>query len=336
MIYIETESTKGSLNLAYEEYFLKNKNLDEDILMLWRNEPTIVIGAFQNTYEEINEDFVKAQDIKVNRRTSGGGAVYHDLGNLCFTFISKQENFTNTDYSLFLQPVVEALAKMGVYAEVSGRNDLLIDGKKISGSASRIYKDKLLFHGTLLFSSDLGILEKALVVDKEKLSSKGIKSIKARVTTIQNYLPDKLDVLEFKDKLLKVFMENKNTAQYFLSSKEKKEVANLAKNKYESFDWIYGKNPASDMTNSQRFEGGKVKVKLSLEKGYIKKCYFEGDFLGCEDIQPIESLLIGIPYEEVCIREIFKNLDTRLYFGSIEKEELISCIMGKVWSQEML
>ena len=156
MIYVETNSIMGSENLAFEEYFLKKEDIREPVLMLWRNRPTIVVGAFQNTHEEICEEFVKANKIDVVRRTSGGGAVYHDLGNLCFSFIMEHGDFTNTDYSAFLKPVVEALRGMGIQAGINGRNDLVLGDAKISGSAVRIYKNRVLFHGTLLFSSDLG------------------------------------------------------------------------------------------------------------------------------------------------------------------------------------
>lgn len=329
MIYVETDSVIGSVNLAHEEYFLKKEDIKEPVLMLWRNRPTIVVGAFQNTYEEICEDFVRARQIDVVRRTSGGGAVYHDLGNLCFSFIMEHGDFTNTDYSAFLKPVVKALRGMGIQAGINGRNDLVLDGAKISGSAVRIYKNRVLFHGTLLFSSDLEILSRALRVKQDKLVSKGIKSVRSRVTTIAEHLPCDMDVLEFRERLLHALFEGTERTVYGLSQKERMEIMELARDKYESFLWTYGKNPPADLVCARRFGGGSITVKAALKNSLIEQIRFEGDFLGCMEMKEIEQLFKGVIYERDAVSRVFETLDIRPYFGTITKDEVVGCIMGE-------
>lgn len=328
MIYVETNSIIGAENLAYEEYFLTREDIKEPIIMLWRNRPTIVVGAFQNTWEEVCGEYVSAHGIDVIRRTSGGGAVYHDLGNLCFSFIMEQDDFTNTDYAVFLEPVVKALEKMGIKAVVNGRNDLELENSKISGSAVRIYKNRVLFHGTLLYSSDLKILSKALQVKPDKLVSKGIKSVRSRVTTIAEHLPYHMGVLEFKRRLLDAFFEGEERTQYQLSENEKMEILHLARNKYETFDWTYGKNPPADMEHSRRFTGGQIAVKASLRNSRVEDIRFEGDFLGCMEVKEIERALTGVVYQKEAVSHALEEIDLRPYFGSITREELVGCIMG--------
>lgn len=329
MIYVETNSIIGSENLAYEEYFLTREDIKESVIMLWRNRPTIVVGAFQNTYEEICEEFVAAHGIDVVRRTSGGGAVYHDLGNLCFSFIMEQKDFTNTDYSAFLKPVVKALHEMGIEAKINGRNDLILGDSKISGSAVRIYKNRVLFHGTLLYSSNLEILSKALQVKTDKLVSKGIKSVRSRVTTITEHLPFDMGVLEFKKRLLDALFEGTGRKEYILSEDERMEIQHLARNKYETFDWTYGKNPPADLVYSGRFAGGGVTVKAELKNARLEQIRFEGDFLGCMEVKDVEQLLKGVAYHKQQISHVLEEIDLRPYFGSITKDEVVNCIMGE-------
>lgn len=329
MIFIETNTTAGAENLAFEEYYLKREDITEPILLLWRNRPTIVVGAFQNTYEEINEEFVKEHGIDVIRRASGGGAVYHDLGNLCFSFISIEEDFSNMDYRIFLQPVVEAMQQMGVAVNVSGRNDLLLNGAKISGSATRIYKNRVLFHGTILYDSDLEVLGKALRVRADKLESKGIKSVRSRVTNIRGAMGTDMEILAFKEKLLGVFAMKYQMKNYEVTEEERLDIQKLVKEKYQNFEWTYGKNPLCTMKNRRRFSGGTVTVRMTVKHAKVQEIHFEGDFLGCKDIEELESRLIGVRYEKENIEKNLENIDISLYVGSISKEELLQCVMGE-------
>lgn len=220
MQFLVNKSTNPFFNLALEEYLLKNVDIKKDYFILWQNEPTIVIGKHQNTLKEINMNFVKDNNINVVRRNSGGGAVYHDLGNINFTFITKYDEKHLLDFKTFTNPVVYSLGKLNVKAELSGRNDILIDGRKISGNSQHIYKDRFLHHGTLLFNSELENLVKALNVDNDKILSKGIESIKSRVTNIKEHVKEDIFMEEFKEILIEnIFIWNKSSLkEYNLTS----------------------------------------------------------------------------------------------------------------------
>lgn len=330
MVFVETGSTEGAVNLAFEEYFLKNEVVDDTVLMLWRNRPTVVVGAYQNTLEEVDMDYAMRGGIDVIRRSSGGGAVYHDLGNLCFTFIAKAEDFSNLDYGMFLTPVAEALEKLGMPTEISGRNDLTFRGRKISGSAVRLYRNKVLFHGTLLYDSDLEALGRVLAVPDDKIRSKGIKSVRARVTRIKPNLPRKMDIMEFRQALLETFFRGGEIRTYAPTEEQLLEIEGLAEEKYRSFAWNFGRNPQCGMSYSKRFPGGKVTACLTLREGRIFRCRFRGDFLGCAEIEEIERALEGVVYMERAVQCALENIDIGLYFGKITAKELLSCIMGRV------
>jgi lipoate-protein ligase A len=186
-----------------DEIILKNSSLDEDVIYFYQNHNAIIIGANQNTHVEINEEYVKEHDIKVARRISGGGAVYQDMGNICFSFMTK--NTQDSSYENFLEPIFKFLKSLGLNAEFKGRNDVLIDGKKISGNAQYKYKDRMFHHGTLLFNSDLTVLSKALKPNKLKLESKGIKSNRQRVSNILELMDQKMNNQEFLTTLLEFF-----------------------------------------------------------------------------------------------------------------------------------
>ena len=191
MLLINNTSTNAYFNLAMEEYFLKNTT--EDVFMLWRNESAIIVGKNQNTLSEINYEYVKENNIKVVRRQSGGGAVFHDLGNINFTFISCNDN-SFSDFKRFTMPIIECLEDLNIHAEFSGRNDLLIDNQKFSGNAQYNYKNKVMHHGTLLFSSQINDLSSALKVKPSKFEGKGVKSVKSRVTNISNHLKKSMTI----------------------------------------------------------------------------------------------------------------------------------------------
>ena len=227
--------------MALEEYFLKIKDLKDDVLILWQNEPTIVVGKNQNTYEELNLEYVENNNIKVVRRLSGGGAVYHDLGNLNFTIIKNDGNLYKNDFGFFALPVVACLNKLGVEATINGRNDILIDGKKFSGNAQYFYHNKVLHHGTLLFSSDLSVLTHALKPKEGKLESKGIKSIKSRVTNICEYLSEDVSLNDFQENLIvSMFGENKSVIKnYRLEEDDINSITELRNNKYVLWEWKF-------------------------------------------------------------------------------------------------
>jgi len=328
MKYIDSHSLSPFFNLAIEEHVLKKYSLDEDFIFLWQNTPTIVVGSNQNTVEEINLKFVRDNNINVVRRMSGGGAVYQDLGNLNFTFLAQVSETSRIDMKKYACPIAHALRDMGVPAEVSGRNDITVNGKKISGNAQRLYQNKILHHGTLLFDSDLNILEKALKVKIDKIQSKGIKSIRSRVTNISDYLVQKIDMQTFKNILLKYLFKGEIPIQHHLIEKDLEEVNRLVKDKYATWDWNYSKSPNYSLFNSSRFSGGKIECYLDVKNGIIKNSKIYGDFLSINDIADIEKEINGKKYEREALTDALLKFNLFHYFGDISMEEILSVFFG--------
>ncbi|EJO5349034.1 lipoate--protein ligase [Clostridium botulinum] len=329
MQFLVNKSTNPFFNLALEEYLLKNVDIKEDYFILWQNEPTIVIGKYQNTLKEINMNFVRDNNINVVRRNSGGGAVYHDLGNINFTFITKYDEKHLLDFKTFTNPVVYSLGKLNVKAQLSGRNDILIDGRKISGNSQHIYKDRFLHHGTLLFNSELEILVKSLNVDNDKIISKGIESIKSRVTNIKEHVKEDIFMEKFKKILIEnIFIWNKSSLkEYNLTSDQIASIEKLMKEKYMAWQWNYGESPEFNYRNSKRFQGGKLEVLLNIVEGHINECKIYGDFLGVMDVSEIEKKIIGVKYGEEYIEEFLKEIDINKYFGTLCFDEIKSCFV---------
>ena len=326
MLLIYNEKTNPYFNLAMEEYFLKNAT--EDIFLLWRNESAIIVGKNQNTLSEINYDYVKSNNITVVRRQSGGGAVFHDLGNICFTFISSNNN-TFSDFKRFTIPIIEALKGLGINAEFSGRNDLLIDGKKFSGNAQYNYKDKVMHHGTLLFSSEINDISDALKVKASKFKDKSVKSVKSRVTNISQHLNQKMDVLEFKDYLINYIAKNDENSTFYEITKEDEEaISALVEKKYSTWEWNFGISPKYSLSNELKYTGGNVEFNLNVEKGIIKGIKFFGDFFGKEDVSFIEDKLKNVKHDENSIKSALENIDINDYFLGSTIDILVSGIMG--------
>ena len=256
MLFIDNQNKHDpAVNLALEEYALRQSQSDEDLLLFYINEPSIIIGRHQNTLEEINQDFVEQHGIHIVRRLSGGGAVYHDLGNLNFSFITnyQQENFQN--FRKFTTPIVRSLAKMGVSAELSGRNDILINGRKVSGNAQYTSKGRMVSHGTLLFNTDLSQVSEALHVQASKIALKGIKSVRSRVTNICEFLSQPMDIEKFQDHLMGTCFEGVSEIPiYPLSVQDWAAVHQLADERYRSWKWNYGNSPDFNIEKTDMFQ----------------------------------------------------------------------------------
>lgn len=326
MLFIRNECLDPHHNLALEEYILKNLDLDDNCVLLWQNEPSVIVGRFQNTIEEINVDYIKKNNIHVVRRMTGGGAVYHDLGNLNFTFIEKTES-GNIDFRKFTEPVVKALATLGVKAEHTGRNDITIDGKKFSGNAQYIYKGKVLHHGTILFNSKLENVQEALNVKGDKIESKGVKSVRSRVTNVIDYLKEKISIEEFREILLYALFEGKPIREYRLTENDLAKVRELTAEKYLTWEWNFGNSPAFNFKKSGRFACGGVEVNLFVDKGIIQDCKIYGDFFSNAEIEEFEAQLKGLRFTEKEIGEKLASIDVARYFGPITKKELLSCFV---------
>jgi lipoate---protein ligase len=327
MLFIDNKGiTDPRINLAIEEYALKNLDINETYLLFYINEPSIIIGKNQNTIEEINTEYVENNGIKVVRRLSGGGAVYHDLGNLNFSFITKDDGDSFHNFRKFTEPVVEALKKLGVNAELSGRNDLLAEGRKISGNAQFSTRGRMFSHGTLLFNSEMDHIVSALRVKKDKIESKGIKSVRSRVANISEFLKEKITIEEFRALLLQYIFEGKEITEYVLTEEDWKRIHQLSKERYQNWDWNYGKSPKFNLQHSHRFPVGQIDVRLEVNKGMIENCKIYGDFFGVGDVSEIENKLTNVRYEKGELEEALKDVDTTYYFGKILKEEFINLI----------
>ena len=307
MLLINNDNTNPYFNFALEEYLLKKT--DQDLFRLWMCDPCISVGKNQNTISEINSDYVRKNSIPIVRRQSGGGAVFHDLGNLNFTFISCNNN-SFSDFKRFTQPIIDLLKTLRINAEFSGRNDLLIDGKKFSGNAQYNYKNKVIHHGTLLFSSQISNLSNALKVKPIKLESKGIKSVKSRVTNISEHLDKPMNISEFRDLIMNyVFSLNSNNSYFNLTEKDIENVNKLSKEKYSTWEWNFGNSPNYSLIHELRYIGGTLEFHLNVSKGFITDIKFFGDFFGKKDISNVEDLLIGVKHEEESLKEELNNIN---------------------------
>ncbi|WNF24030.1 lipoate--protein ligase [Mesobacillus jeotgali] len=328
MLFIDNKGiTDPRINLAIEEYALKNLDINETYLLFYINEPSIIIGKNQNTIEEINTEYVDRNGIHVVRRLSGGGAVYHDLGNLNFSFITKDDGESFHNFRKFTEPVVNALRKLGVNAELSGRNDLLAEGRKISGNAQFSTRGRMFSHGTLLFDSEIESVVSALNVKKDKIESKGIKSIRSRVANISEFLSEKVTIEEFRSLLLKnIFDGLDDIPEYVLTEQDWENIHELSKERYQNWDWNYGKSPKFNLQHSHRFPVGQVDVRFEVNKGIIENCKIYGDFFGVGDVTEVEDKLTGIKYERSQIAQALEGVDIKHYFGNISKEDFINLI----------
>lgn len=289
-------STDPCFNLACEEYLLFHE--DEPVFMLWQNEPSVIIGRNQNAYAEVNTAFTEEHGIKVVRRLTGGGAVFHDLGNLNYTFIVPEKDSSVLNFSYFAAPIIGALKDLGVHAELSGRNDLTVDGKKISGNAQCVRSGKILHHGTLLFSADMSYLSEALRVDPEKIRSKGIKSVRSRVGNLKEYLPH-LTVNEFK-----TFLESRVAGERAVFSEEDQTaIASLVASKYATWEWNFGTSKTFQKSVKRRFPMGTVEISYNADGGRLTEVKIYGDFFSVGDVSALEAHMIGCPLETNALHE---------------------------------
>ncbi len=322
MLCIYNDSTEPYYNMAAEEYLLKN--FKEDIFMLWRNDNAIICGKHQNSLAEINIDYVKQNSIKVVRRLSGGGAVFHDLGNLNFTFIVTGDPREYDDFSRFTQPIIDVLRNLDVDARFEGRNDLTIDGMKFSGNAKHIYRDRILQHGTLLFTSDMKDLTSALNVNPLKFSDKKVKSVRSRVTNISEHLKQPLTLDEFSAKIMAHVLElYPYSMNYGLTPADRTAIQALADEKYSKWEWNFGYHGEYNFNKAVKSSGGFIEFHLNVEKGIIAGCRIYGDYFSMKDTTDVEKALTGLKHEENTIREALAKINLNEYFMNSNIDEIM-------------
>lgn len=326
MIYINSNSTSPYFNFALEEYLLTQKDLDDDeIFLFWRTNPTIMVGRYQNTFSEINEKYVRENNVNVVRRNSGGGTIYTDMGAWQFTFIEKNYKEEGISFDKFTGPIVEALQKQDVDAHFNSRNDLLIGNRKFSGNAQYRKDNAILHHGSILFNTDIQAMVESITVAEDKIIAKGIKSVRERVINISEVMKDNITSENFRDIMLDSLLKNSTT--YTLTKEDIKSINKIQKEKFESWDWNYGKNPIFNISRYKRFNGGRVDFKLNVKKGIIKNCKIEGDFFLSGEISILEESFIDCKYVREDISKLLDTLDIENYFYKITKDDLLECII---------
>lgn len=327
MILIQWPETDAYQNLAAEEYIFNQLDKNEEYLLFWQNRNAVVVGIHQNTVEEINRDFVESNDIQVVRRLTGGGAVYHDLGNLNYSFIVDAAD-TAYNFKLLTQPVANTLTKLGARVEFSGRNDLTIDGRKFSGNAQMKRGNRLLHHGTLLFNSNLPMLASALNVSAKKIESKGIKSVRSRVTNIQEHIPS-VTIDTFKTVLLEEIKgSGQDVREYTLSAADLEGILALRRDKYSTWEWNYGRSPDYNERKELRFEGGTISLLLTIQKGRIQSMGIFGDFFGDGDIHELEARFTGVAMNEESVRQALDNANLTSYIQGITADDFVNLLFS--------
>ena len=292
--YLDLMTTDPSYNLAMEQYVFDCLPRDRMYFMLWQNDNAIIVGKYQNTIAEINEEAVRERGIRVVRRLSGGGAVYHDMGNLNFTFITDVGESNALDLKLFCEPVVRTLATLGVKAEVNGRNDITIDGKKFSGNSQYIRQGRVMHHGTIMFDSDLSVVSEALRVDPTKIQTKGIRSVRSRVTNVAEHLPEKVTLPEFRRILLENILKENPGEAYPLTQDDLAAVEKLRAERYATWDWNYGFSPVCTMLRRRRVDGcGMIEAYITVEHGKIAALSFKGDFFSASEPDELAAHFVG-------------------------------------------
>lgn len=324
MIYIETGSTDVYYNFGLENYFTMEKRLPDTVFLFWRTTPTLMVGKYQNVLEEINKPYADQHGIKIARRMSGGGTIYTDLGGWQFSFI-QHRNAEQIEFQQYIAPVISALKELGVPAAFNGRNDLTIDGKKFSGNAQYRLGDCTVHHGSLLFDTDIRQMVESTTVDSYKILSKSIKSVRDRVTNIAEHLPAPMDPEAFKSCMVRHIMAGSD-AVYQVTEEDDTRIRQIALEKFDNWDRIYGADPKFNIERTGRFAGGKMQFKIDVQKGVIQHAAVYGDFFSTLDAETICAALAGCRYEQAAVLEalLAHHIDGAVY--RISAQEMAAVI----------
>ncbi|MBM6754720.1 lipoate--protein ligase [Lactobacillus alvi] len=335
MQYLSMTSNDIRRNLATEQHLMNSDHMQVPFMLFYIEDSCIIVGRNQNTLEEINQKYCEEHGVTITRRLSGGGAMYQDMGNLCFSFVVPSNQIKFGDFKDLVKPVVDALHDMGATgAEVTGRNDIVIEGKKFSGNAMYSRDGKTFSHGTLMYNVNTEVVADALRVPKDKIESKGIKSVRSRVTNIMPYLKPEFQNLttqQFRDELIKRIMkvdtiEEAQKNEYHLTDEDNKAIDAIENKWYKNDDWVYGKSPNFTVKKRKHFDGGTIDARFMVEHGKIVNLKIYGDFFGPGDVHEVEETLTGVDYRPAAMQEVLQSVDLNKYFVGIPREDVIDLL----------
>ena len=305
LVYIESTNTLPEFNLAMEQYVFDCMDRKNDYFILWQNENTVVVGKNQNTYEEVSLPYIKNHHTHVVRRLSGGGAVYHDLGNLNFTFIINSKKSQKINFDEFTTIIAKALN----------------DSQYIKGN-------RTMHHGCLLYETKLDEMSKVLNVSNTKIISKGIKSVQSRVANICSYMKEPMTMEEFKSHLVSYMSKREKIEKYMFSEEDIKGIERLKASVYDTWEWNYGASPEYNVIKSKRFEEcGEIKVFMVVKYGIIQKIQIYGDFFGCMDVSQLTSLLEGCKLRIEDLRNVLGQCDIGQVIHNFSEEQFLELMM---------
>ena len=326
MDYYWNGRTDPAYNLALEE--VMTAQADAPFAMLWRNRPAVIIGRNQNACREFDAAYARENGISVVRRMTGGGAVYHDLGNLNYSIFSFETDASRryVDFAPFAEPVLRALHSLGVEAEFSGRNDILVGGRKVSGSAKCVHNGRILFHGTLLFDVDFEAMAAVLTPPQAKIEAKGVASVRARVANLNEFLPG-MDREAFRQALERDLLRQFERKEPLpIPDNWVREAERIADERYRSWEWTFGESPDFTFERTRRFPCGTVTVHLDIHSGVIRRAAFRGDFFGSAPVDELAALLSGCPHRADAVRAALSGANVGRYIAGMEPEHLVQLL----------
>jgi lipoate-protein ligase A len=326
MLFVDNAAvTDPRLNLAIEEHLLRNIDVAEPLLLFYVNEPAVIVGRNQNTVEEIDPDFIQAENIHVVRRLSGGGAVYHDLGNLNFSFVTQGKQDLH-NFAKFTGPVIEVLRELGVDAELKGKSDIFAAGKKISGNAQYAAGGRMFSHGTLLFDTDIEAMLRALNPGQVEIESKAVQSVRNFVINLRELLPQDIDIDALRQAILRGAFGEGPIPEYDLTDSDWEVIRQISAQRYALWEWNFGHSPKFNVQKSERFPAGVIDVRIEVEGGRIENIRFFGNFAGLRDVGELEEQLLGVRYDGSALSAVLNRINIQPYFGELSKAELLKLL----------
>lgn len=323
MLQMTNTSVDPHFNMAFDDFCLEQLRTEEPMFYLWRNKPSVIVGLNQNVYSEVNLPYLSAKGIVLARRVTGGGAVYHDLQNLNYTIVGRSSDL-DRDYPEYTGMIASALRELGADVEITGRNDILLDGRKVSGFAKRVWKDRLMVHGTLMFDVDIDTLAQVLDTDGSKVKAAGIGSVHSRVANLKDYLPGIKDITELQEKLGDILRGPDRVIS--LSDEQTAQVRRMSEEKFATWQWNYAHSPKAEFLRKGKFGCGTVEACFCVEDGLVKGLHFAGDFLGNLPVERLENVLEGVRFDMQHISPVLAGERVSDYFDGMQATDLASLI----------